>query len=204
MSIYDRLGPYYDLLTASERPYRRLAADLLELQAGETLLEIGCGTGQSLLELAQHADGAARLVGLDLSRSMLVAAQHNLRQAEETAVALLRGNGLALPLSTGCCDAAFLSFTLELFDLHEQHRLLGELRRVLKEDGRLALVTLSTHVETPVSSLYWSLHELFPGVVDCRPIDAPALLAAAGFSITRLEQRSLFGLPLAILLAVPA
>ena len=200
MSSYDRLSSFYDLLTVSERPYRRQALELLNVKANETLLEIGCGTGHSLLQAATAMGSEGRLIGLDLSAGMLKQAHGNLKESQSTAVSFIRGDGLQLPLAANCCDALFLSFTLELFDIQDQHRLLGESRRVLKENGRLALIALSAHEQTAASSLYWSLHELFPDVVDCRPISAAPLLAAAGFSIIHQENQRMFGLPLTILL----
>jgi demethylmenaquinone methyltransferase/2-methoxy-6-polyprenyl-1,4-benzoquinol methylase len=200
---YDRLSPWYDWLTAVERPYRALALDLLAVRPGETVLEIGCGTGQALAELARAAGSGGLAVGLDLSGGMLAQARKRFAP-EETAVSLLRGNALTLPLSSASCDAVFLSFTLELLDLDQQHRLLAEVRRVLQENGRLALLSLSNHVLTPVSRLYWSLHELVPAVIDCRPLLVAPLLAAAGFTVTREEQHTLFGLPLTAVCGRPA
>ena len=200
MTIYDRISSFYDWLTISERPYRRQAMELLDIQPDEVLLEIGCGTGQTLRELAPGMGDNGRLIGIDLSPGMIKQAQSNLQEDQAT-VSFLQGDGLKLPLTTNCCDALFMSFTLELFDIQDQHRLLGEARRVLKEDGRLALVTLSAHEQTGASSIYWSLHELFPEIVDCRPLSAAPLLAAAGFSITQQLNQRMFGLPLTILLA---
>ena len=201
MSLYDRLSPIYDLLTLSEVPFRREALFMLDLKAGETLLEIGCGTGQTLLEAAPLLGGNGLPIGLDLSAGMLAQARRKIAADPGFDLALLRGSGLCLPLAAGCCDALFLSFTLELFGLHDQHRLLAEARRVLKENGRLALVTLSSHEQTWESDIYWSLHELFPAAVDCRPIDPAPLLSAAGFTVYRQEHHSMFGLPLVVLSA---
>jgi demethylmenaquinone methyltransferase/2-methoxy-6-polyprenyl-1,4-benzoquinol methylase len=166
------------------------------------LLEIGCGTGQTLRELAGMMGKGGRLIGLDLSPGMINQAQSSL-QENQAIVSFLQSDGLKLPLTTNCCDALFMSFTLELFDIQDQHRLLGEARRVLKENGRLALVTLSAHEQTGASSIYWSLHEMFPKIVDCRPLSAAPLLAAAGFSTTHQENHSMFGLPLSIFLTTP-
>lgn len=200
-SLYDRLSPFYDWLTLSERPLRREALHLLAIRPGETTVEIGCGTAQSVCELAETAGDDGQAIGLDLSAGMLHEAQRNAAKCASTAVSLLRGDGLALPLCADSSDAVLLSFTLELFDLPEQHQLLGEVRRVLRRDGRLALITLSTHAKTAVSAAYWSLHELFPEIVDCRPIAAAPLLTAARFQVIQEERRSLFGLPVTIILA---
>ncbi len=200
-ATYDRLSSSYDWLTVSERPFRREALDLLAAGPGETVFEIGCGTAQSVCELAAAVGSDGQAIGLDLSAGMLRQARRNVAKCGGTAVALLRGNGLGLPLVANSCDAVFLSFTLELFDLQDQHQLLAEVRRVVRPGGRLAVITLSTHARTAVSAAYWSLHDLFPALVDCRPIAAAPLLSAAGFQILQEERRSLFRLPLTIILA---
>lgn len=200
-SNYDRLSLFYDWLAASERPYRERLGGLLELQAGETVLDIGCGTAQGAPRLADANGGKAHVLGLDLSPGMLARARKNIGARGETAVSLLRAQALALPLAGGSCEAAILSFTLELFTLDHQKKLLAEIRRVLRPGGRLALLALSTHCRTAASEIYWSLHELAPSVFDCRPIAAAPLLSAAGFTLRRQEEESLWGLPLAILLA---
>jgi ubiquinone/menaquinone biosynthesis C-methylase UbiE len=203
MSTYDQLSPYYDLLTVSERPYRRQALDMLDLAAGETMLEIGCGTGQTLLEAAPPAGQSGLLIGLDLSAGMLAQAGQKIAANQVPALSLVRGSGLRLPLAANSCDAVFMGFTLELLGLADQHRLLAETRRVLKNNGRLALVTLSAHKQTVASGIYWSLHELFPATLDCRPINPAPLLAAAGFTVWQLAYASMFGLPIAVLQAGP-
>ena len=192
---YDRLSPWYDWLTAVERPYRALALQMLAAQSGETVLEIGCGTGQALADLAGAVGSGGLAMGLDLSGGMLTRARKRLSTAAEPA-SLLRGNALALPLRADSCDAVFLSFTLELLDLDQQHQLLRETRRVLRDNGRLALLALSNHVQTPVSIAYWALHEILPALIDCRPLLVAPLLAAAGFTVASEEQHTLFGLPL--------
>ena len=201
MSIYDRISFIYDWLTISERPYRELALELLDLQPGESVLEIGCGTGQTLLALGAATGDQGRVVGLDLSPGMLQQSQKNLGQGKGNTISLLRGSGLDLPLEANSFDALFMSFTLELFSLEEQHKVLGEARRVLRENGRLGLVTLTTDSQSFSLSLYQSLHEIFPGTIDCRPINPAPLLTAAGFIVSRQEGRAMFGLPLSIIMA---
>ncbi|MFL7840076.1 MAG: class I SAM-dependent methyltransferase [Candidatus Promineifilaceae bacterium] len=198
MSIYDRISPIYDWLIISERPFRERALQLLDLQSGNCIVDLGCGTGQSLPEMAAAVGEKGQVIGLDLSPGMLHQSRKKLGQGR---VSLLRGTALKLPLEAHSCDALFMSFTLELFDLEEQHQLLAEVRRVLKENGRIGLVTLSTHTPTLMLLLYTSLHEIMPAVIDCRPLDTAPLLTAAGFVVLQQEQQSMFGLPLSIMVA---
>ena len=76
---YDRLSRVYDLLTtAGESHIRRQALAMLDTRPGERLLEIGCGTGKAMVELAKIA---GCVVGVDLSPGMLAVAQRHIQHA---------------------------------------------------------------------------------------------------------------------------
>lgn len=74
--LYDQLAPSYDALASVYRLVgsRRLAEQgmrLLGLSPGDTVVDLGCGTGVNLPWLAQAVGPAGRVVGVDLSREML-------------------------------------------------------------------------------------------------------------------------------------
>lgn len=71
---YDRLCgliPFFDRLLFLPRDLRRRAAESLELKPGDRVLEIGCGTGNSLAYLRGAVGAAGRVYGIDLSAGML-------------------------------------------------------------------------------------------------------------------------------------
>ncbi len=136
---YDRLSRWYDLIEGRwETRLRRLGLELLRLQAGEKMLEIGCGTGRSLLEVPEGVDA----VGVDLSRGMLELTRARLRRAEKPAK-LSQGDTLRLSFAEGAFDAVFAAFSLDLMDTPEMPLMLGEIRRVLKPGGRVGVVSTS-------------------------------------------------------------
>ena len=136
---YDRLSRWYDLLEGGwETPPRRSGLELLALQPGERLLEIGCGTGSTLAELP----AGVHAVGLDLSGGMLAQAAARLAKGGGRA-GLLQGEALRLPFPPAVFDAVFLSFTIELLDTQEIPAALAEMRRVLAPGGRVGVVALS-------------------------------------------------------------
>ncbi len=81
-AFYDKISRVYDLLAEhSEGPVRRAGLEKLDARPGEKILEIGCGTGHSLVSLAQSVGATGKVYGLDLSENMLVVARENLQKA---------------------------------------------------------------------------------------------------------------------------
>ena len=103
---------------------------------------------------------------------------------------------------SACFSAVFLSFTLELFDTPEIPLVLAECQRVLTPGGHLGVVSmLRTDRPSWIVRLYEWLHAQLPKYVDCRPIEAYAMMQEAGFSLEKRETRSMWGLPVDILYA---
>jgi ubiquinone/menaquinone biosynthesis C-methylase UbiE len=151
-AFYNKISGVYDLLAdRSEAPVRRAGLDLLKVRAGEKVLEIGFGTGHSLVRLATAVGPHGQVLGLDLSDKMLVVARANLAKAGLSArVRLRRGDAADLPYADGSLDAVFMSFTLELFDTPEIPEVLSECRRVLRPGGRIVVIGMSTDYATGV------------------------------------------------------
>lgn len=190
---YDRLSRWYDALGhASEWPFTARGLRMLRVQAGEAVLEIGCGTGHALVALAGEA---GHVYGLDLSAGMLAVAHERVRKAgPAVTVHLVQGDGAHLPYAAASFDAVFMSFTLELFDTPEIPMVLAKCRHVLRPSGRLGVVALAQADNLAVRLYEWA-HRRFPHAVDCRPIQAEAALQAAGFEVAACEQGTMWGLP---------
>ena len=201
---YDRLSRWYDLLAGSaERKCKQKGLDLLDARPGETILEIGFGTGQCLQAIAQSVGDRGKVYGIDLSAGMLQVAQNRLHRAGLLhRVELRRGNALPLPFPEALFDALYLSFTLELFSIREISSVLSECQRVLHPGGRLCVVSMAKkESEGWMEKLYGWAHHRWPVYIDCRPIQAHIEIALAGFHLDSLVEMSLFGLPVSITLA---
>jgi demethylmenaquinone methyltransferase/2-methoxy-6-polyprenyl-1,4-benzoquinol methylase len=95
-----------------------------------------------------------------------------------------------------------MSFTLELFDTTEIPAVLQECRRVMKNSGRLSVVAMSKKGKARLMvKLYEWAHREMPGYVDCRPIFVRQAIEAAGLTVMGGTQRSIWGLPVEIVLA---
>ena len=203
--FYDRISPVYDYLTAAfERKFAERALERLSVGEGETVLEIGFGSGYCLQRIAESVGKTGKAHGLDISSGMLEVTKRRLDKAGLTdRVQLYRGDAANLPYGDNTFDAVFMSYTLELFDTSEIPRVLEEVKRVLKHGGRLGVVSMSKeNGESTLLRLYEWAHKKWPRYLDCRPIYVEQSLRDAGYEITAKEKVSLFGLPSEIVIAV--
>jgi ubiquinone/menaquinone biosynthesis C-methylase UbiE len=202
---YDKMSSMYDWLAgSSEEPFMRMGLEMLDVQPGEEVLEIGCGTGKAQIELCRFAGEQGLICGLDLSPGMLNVAHNNLAKVGlADRCHLLCADGMLVPLASHKFSALFLSFTLELFDTPEIPLVLAECQRLLKPGGRLVVVAMQKprHPSWMVRLYEW-FHDKLPSYVDCRPIYASEVAKEAGFAIERQQEKNMWGLPVALLLAM--
>ncbi len=195
----------YDLFAgAFEKRLRNLALAQLGVREGETVLEIGFGTGHCLKQIAETVGASGRVCGVDLSAGMLEVSRRRLDRAGLTdRVELHCGDAAELAYAAETFDAVFMSFTLELFDTPEIPVVLGEVRRVLKPGGRLGVVSLAREdgVSLMLRAYEWC-HQRLPQYIDCRPIYVEEAIADAGFQLDYREKERLWGLPAKIALGV--
>jgi len=184
---------------------RRIGLDLLRPTAGETILEIGCGTGHCLVSIAEAVGPKGMALGLDLSDKMLEQARATLAKGGVRERAKLRrGDAVALPYADESIEGVFMSFTLELFDTPEIGLVLRECRRVLRPNGRIVVVAMSkVGPDDPLLRFYEWTHKHFPKFVDCRPIYAGEALKKAGFVIKKSLIKRMW-VPVEIVLASKA
>jgi ubiquinone/menaquinone biosynthesis C-methylase UbiE len=202
--FYDRIAKGYDLLAdSSEHVPRDRGLAMLSPQSGEQVFVVGFGTGHSAAALGKLVGPTGKVVGIDISQGMLdVASKRVAEDAPDAPVELRLGDARAVPFADGQFDAAFMSFTLELFEEADIARVLAELHRVLKPRGRLAVISLNkTEPLTVAEEIYIYLHRHFPHFIDCQPIAVEQHLRSAGFEIAQAEHMDLWGLPVAIVIA---
>ncbi len=203
-ATYDRISRWYDVLEGHwEKRSKERGLELLAVSEGETVLEIGSGTGHGVVHLARRVGTGGKVLAVDLSRGMLEKTRSAVNKAGfAERVTLMCSDAEELPLDSLSVDAVYLSYTLELFDTPEIPRVLGEIRRVLRPGGRLCAVSLSKlGSPTFMRHLYEWGHEAFPKLLDCRPIYVRQALEDAEFRISSSERMSLIGMPVEIVLA---
>jgi ubiquinone/menaquinone biosynthesis C-methylase UbiE len=201
---YNKLSQWYDMLAGHyEKKYRDAALQELSVKDGEVVLEIGFGTGDCILHLAQSVGNSGMVYGIDLSDGMVDITRVKVREAGlSDRTMLMLGDAVKLPLESNCYDAVFTSFTLELFDTPEIPIVLRECRRVLRSGGRICIVAMSKKGKNSLMMrLYEWLHNNFPSYVDCRPIFLEKALEDAGLEVVKAREVSMWGLTGEIVLA---
>ena len=208
--FYDRISNAYDLIAdGGEHVARERGLALLDIKPGESVLEIGFGTGHSLLAIAESVGPTGLVAGVDISSGMHEVAMKRLKHAGyNDRVALVVQETPPLPYSDSTFDCVVMSFTLELFPAKTIPKVLSECRRVLKSGGRLGVVSMATvetgESESVLERTYVWMHTHFPHIVDCQPIPLERLVEEAGFSLASQERIDLFTMPVAIVVAQTA
>ena len=199
---YDRAsGLYARFAEDLEFPPTARAIEELALEGDETVVDLGCGAGRAVTEIAGRLDDGGRVVGVDFAPGMCREASDALENAHAGERAgILCGDVTDLPIATDTVDVAISSFVLDLLSPTDIDAALNEIRRVLTADGRVAIVSLAA-TESLSTVAYRSIRRLFPTQMDCRPIPLLAILDSGGFDVTWAAEYSLYGLPVTIAIA---
>jgi SAM-dependent methyltransferase len=131
---------------------------LLDLAAGETVLDVACGPGNTTRSLVAEVGADGLVVGVDSSATMLAQA---VRETSATdPVGYVRGDAADLPFEAATFDAVSCYGALYLMD--EPFDSLRELIRVLKPGGRIAVLTTCARGPAPVRRLSVAASQLAP------------------------------------------
>lgn len=203
-TTYNCLSRWYDLLAGGfESRFRDAGVDGLAPGPGAIVLEIGFGTGHSIVALAERVGESGQVFGVDLAEGMIQVTRSRVEKTDLIGrVVLVQGDAVRLPYVAGLFDGVLMTFTLELFDTSEIPLVLAECRRILRRGGRIAVVALSRKGNPNVMTrLYEWAHRRLPRYVDCRPILVQESVQDAGFHTLQAERLSLFGLPVELVVA---
>lgn len=134
-----------DRLDRQLSPLGQTAMAALDLAADERVIDIGCGCGQTSLELASEVGPDGTVLGVDISAPMLGVARRRAAQAGLGNVQFLEADGQTHLFKQGGADALFSRFGVMFFA--DPPAAFTNLRKALRPGGRLAFVCWRPMVE---------------------------------------------------------
>lgn len=140
--------------------WRNFAVQKADLQPGQRVLDVCCGTGVITKELAKKVGPRGKVIGLDLSPAMLKIAAENLQDFPW--IELVEGNALDLPFAKDEFDRAVIGYGLR--NVTDPRQALAELYRVIKPGGKVVALELAK----PQTPSLKRLHQFYTAA--CLPL----------------------------------
>ena len=125
-----------ELLDLQLSPLGMRAIDALAPASSDMVVDIGCGAGQSTLQLAGRVGATGRVVGIDIAAPLLELARR--RAAGLSQVSFLQADAQHLDLPDRSADGIYSRFGVMSFA--DPQQVFGHFCRILKPSGRLAFV----------------------------------------------------------------
>jgi arsenite methyltransferase len=158
---------------------------MIELQPGQTVLDLGSGGGIDVLLSAKRVGPSGKVYGLDMTDEMLALARENQRKAGATNVEFLKGSIESIPLPDNTIDVIISNCVINLSA--DKDAVLREAFRVLKPGGQFAVSDVVVRGAVP-AEVRRSM-ELWVGCIAGALRDQEYLhkLATAGFEAAAVE-----------------
>jgi phosphatidylethanolamine/phosphatidyl-N-methylethanolamine N-methyltransferase len=150
-SFYGRWALLYDTIATLPGigSWRERAVNSLKLSAGDTVVEMGCGTGANLPYLYEAVGAGGTVVGIDVTRGMLDRARKRVAAEGWGNVHLVRGDATAPPIGTA--DAILASFVVGMFETPET--VVEDWLALVRSGGRVVLLDAARSTRTSAKPL---------------------------------------------------
>jgi demethylmenaquinone methyltransferase / 2-methoxy-6-polyprenyl-1,4-benzoquinol methylase len=169
IKYYSWRASNYDAGAGFEVEHHAEALRLADVQEGQRVLDVACGTGRGTVGLAQAVGTSGRVDALDLSEAMLSQSRAKINKLGlSDRVHFKQGNARELPYADETFDLVYNGYMFDLIPLAGFSPILKEMARVLKPGGKLVLVNMSKPDER--KTFYETIYEKGWAVMPCRPV----------------------------------
>jgi demethylmenaquinone methyltransferase/2-methoxy-6-polyprenyl-1,4-benzoquinol methylase len=143
--MFNEIAGFYDrtnkiLSLGLDGYWRRVAVRTLDPQPGQVYLDVGCGTGDVSLAIAERSH-ASRVIGIDPSEGMMrIGIEKIARKGLQENISMLQGDVLNLQFPDQTFDGAIAAFCIR--NVVDRKRALSEIHRVIRPGGLFVILEL--------------------------------------------------------------
>jgi ubiquinone/menaquinone biosynthesis C-methylase UbiE len=130
---------YLDTVQKLLNNFKQLTYEQMRAQAGQKVLDVGCGPGTDTIPLARLVGTSGQVIGVDFDADMIVEAEKRALEAEVSAWVIHKyADAIALPFGSDYFDACRCERTFQ--HLHDPVKTLSEMARVTKSGGWIVVL----------------------------------------------------------------
>ncbi|MCP8968754.1 demethylmenaquinone methyltransferase [Ectobacillus ponti] len=144
--VFEKIYGKYDVMNSiisfqRHKAWRKSTMKVMNVQRGETALDVCCGTCDWTIALAESVGSQGKVYGLDFSQNMLSVGEQKLKALHMDQVELIHGNAMQLPFPDNSFDYVTIGFGLR--NVPDYMQVLREMARVVKPGGQVVCLETS-------------------------------------------------------------
>lgn len=180
-ALYDRLGARRDAAALHEDGAFERLIRYSDFQHARAIVEFGCGTGRLAAHLLQRVlPEDATYAGFDVSGTMVALARNRLAGFGRRVRVVQTDGYPAIPLANATADRFLATYVFDLLSNEDARMVVSEAQRVLDDDGKLCLASLTagrTTLARAVQGAWEFAYRIRPQIVGgCRPVQLTRLV----------------------------
>jgi demethylmenaquinone methyltransferase / 2-methoxy-6-polyprenyl-1,4-benzoquinol methylase len=162
--VFESIAGKYDLMNSvlsfrRHKAWRKFAMRKMNVQAGQSAIDVACGTGDWTMSLAEAVGTGGNVLGVDFSRNMIEVGKQKRNIDKLQHVQMKLGNAMQLEEEDDMFDYATIGFALR--NVPDIKQVLSEMRRVVRPGGMVVSLELSKP-EVPVfKQMYYAYFNYF-------------------------------------------
>ncbi|MCB0327241.1 MAG: class I SAM-dependent methyltransferase [Bdellovibrionales bacterium] len=126
------------ILSGNGKNHSDIAFEYANIKEGQKILDVGCGYGETCLELAEKVGSSGKVIGIDCTTSFLETAKIELAESRHKNVEYILGDAQDHPFQDESFDMAFSRFGIMFFE--NRVAALKNIHRSLKVGGQMMLI----------------------------------------------------------------